>query len=234
MDLFTQLDLYYRDFVTWRKRGCTGPPPAEPAGTRSVYDEWASSQHARYWRATALHEGGHAVVAEIMFPHLVKEVQLGNLSPLSEMLQEIVRESKADFTNGQVVYEFMPIDDDDDARDKLLKRIVVILAGIEFQSMEGFEAADLEVTVEAEGLLIQAMLKLWEQEFNVPRDAQRHILDKVEGLVSDLRRDDGVRKAVTEVADKLMVSSPISGSDVRKIVEANCCSELLERMQARL
>jgi|HubBroStandDraft_6_1064221.scaffolds.fasta_scaffold107585_3 hypothetical protein len=189
---------------------------------------------ARYRRATALHEGGHAVVAEILFPHLVKEVQIGSVSPLSDTLQEIVRETKAGFADGQVVYEIMLVDDADDASDKLLKRIVVVSAGIEFQSMEGFEAPDLEVTVEAEGLLIQATLKQWEKEFNVLPDAQLQILDKVEGLVADLRRDGGVRKAVTQVAEKLMISSAISGSCVRQIVEINCASALLARMRARL
>jgi hypothetical protein len=62
---------------------------------------------------------------------------------------------------------------------------------------------------------------------------QWQILDRVEGIISDLRHNDGVCKAVSEVADELMISSPIPGSSVRQIVERNCGSELLGRMRAR-
>ena len=114
-----------------------------------------------------------------------------------------------------------------------MKRIVIILAGIEFQSLEGFEAADIEVTEEAEGRLIDATFRQFEHNFTISHETQRQILDKVEGRVSALRRDDGVCIAVTEVANKRTVSSPITGSCIRQIIERNCCPELLEKMRRR-
>jgi hypothetical protein len=233
IDLFEKLDRYHRDCWAWKNGGRKGPSPAQPNVSFSVYDEWTKSVSARYRRHTALHEGGHAVVAEILLPHSVKEVQLGNLSPLSEDLQEIVRQGTGDLVDGQVLYEDLPISDDD-AQDVLLKRIVRTLGGMAFQSMEGYEAVDEEVTEATEVRLVGATLEQFEQDFGISADTQDQILVRSERIIADLQRDGGVRKAVTAVADKLMVSSPISGSDVRKIVEANCCSELLERMQARL
>lgn len=210
-----------------------GPSPAQPNVSFSVFDEWAKSLSARYRRHTALHEGGHAVVAEILLPHSVKEVQLGNLSPLTEALREIARQSKGDLVDGQVLYEDWLISDGD-AQDTLLKKIVVALAGIAFQSTEGFEAVDEEVTVAAEGLVVDANLKQFEQHFGISQDTQHQILDRAEGIIADLQRYGEVRKAVTEVADKVMISSPIAGSCVRQIVKTNCSSELLEKMRARL
>ena len=202
MDRFTQLDVYYRDFLTWRSGGCAGPPPAEPAGIRSVHDEWERSLPARYHRATALHEGGARSCRRNILPAFGDR---SAITPLNDLLQEIVRETSTEFVNGRVVYEFLPVDEnDEDVRDKLLKRIVMILAGIEFQSMEGLEAADLEVTEDAEALLIGKTFREFEK-FNVLPEYQLPILDRADGLISDLRGDDGVRKAVTEVADKLVV-----------------------------
>ncbi len=206
-----------------------------PQLNRRAYVRCTTNGRGRYLRDIIgrrhCTKGGHAVVAEIFFPHLVTEVQL---TPLNDLLQEIVRETSTEFVNGRVVYEFLPVDEnDEDVRDKLLKRIVMILAGIEFQSMEGLEAADLEVTEDAEALLIGKTFREFEK-FNVLPEYQLPILDRADGLISDLRGDDGVRKAVTEVADKLVVSSPISGSCVWQIVEGVCCSELLERMRAPL
>ena len=186
MDRFTQLDVYYRDFLTWRSGGCAGPPPAEPAGIRSVHDEWERSLPARYHRATALHKGGAHSCRRNIFPHLVTEVQL---APLNDLLQEIVRETGPEFVNGRVVYEFLPVDEnDEDVRDELLKRIVMILAGIEFQSMEGLEAADWKWP-RSEALLIGKTFREFEK-FNVLPEYQLPILDRADGLISDLRGDD--------------------------------------------
>ena len=173
------------------------------------------------------------MVAEILLPHSVKEVQLGNPSPLSEPLQEIAREGKGDLVDGQVLYEDLPISDDD-AQDLLLKRIVVKWAGIAFQSIDGYETVDEEVTEATEVRLVGATLEQFEQDFGISLDTQRRVLVRAARIIADLQRNGDVRKAVTQVADKLMVSSPISGSGVRKIVEANCCPELLGRMQTRL
>jgi hypothetical protein len=229
---FEQLDSYMRKCYRWRIGGSIGLPPRQPKVARSVYDEWSRSLSARYHRATALHEAGHAVVAEVFFPGLVNEVQLASLSSLIEVVKKFNGEGNGAFVNGKTVYGDFQVSDDD-AKDRLLKRIVIILAGIEFQSLEGFEAADIDMTEEAEGGLIDATLREFEQNFTISRETERQILDKVEGRVSELRRDDGVCIAVTEVADKLTVSSPISGSSVRRIVERNCGSELLGRMRAR-
>jgi len=231
-DEFEQLDSYMRKYYRWRIGGSIGLPPRQPEVARSVYDEWSRSLSARYHRATALHEAGHAVVAEIFFPGLVNEVQLVSLSSLIEAVKKFNGEGNGAFVNGKTVYGGLQVSDDD-AKDRLLKRIVIILAGIEFQSLEGFEAADIEMTEEAEGRLIDATLREFEQNFTISRETEWQILDKVEGRVSELRRDDGVCIAVTEVADKLTVSSPITGSCVRQIVEGNCCPELSERMRAR-
>lgn len=231
-DQFLQLDAYLGKWHGWRIGGSVGLPPRQPDVAHPVYDEWSRSLPARYHRATALHEAGHSVAAEIFFPGLANEVQLASLSSLIEVVKKSNGEGNAAFVNGKTVYGDFQVSDDD-AKDRLLKRIVIILSGIEFQSLEGFEAADIEVTEEAEGHLIDATLREFEQNFTISRETQRRILDKVEGIVSELRRDDGVCIAVTEVADKLTVSSPITGSCVRQIVEGNCCPELLERMRAR-
>jgi len=232
-DVFEQLDQLNRDYCAWRNGGSIGPGPAKPNVSFSVFDEWRKSRSAKYRRHSALHEAGHAVVGEILLPHSVKEAQLGNLSPLSEALQEIARQGKGDLVDGQVLYEDMPVSDDD-VQDVLLKQIVRTLGGMAFQSMEGYEAADEEVTQATEVRLVGARQEQFEQDFGISLATQRRILVRADRIIADLQHNGEVRKAVTEVADKLMVSSPISGSDVRKIVEANCCSELLARMQARL
>jgi hypothetical protein len=231
MEMFKQLDLWMHKLCMWRIGGCIGPSPTPPSVPSEVYVEWARTQPARYRRAVALHEAGHAVVAEILLPYCVKEVQLGNVSVLSEAQQEIVRQSKADFVDGQTVYESPEISDGD-AADWLQRRITVISAGIAFQNLEGFEAADTEVTEDVDAGLINATLAQFEREFQISQDARLEILDRMEGIILDLRHDEGVCKAVTEVADGLLTSSPMPGSGVRQIVERNCSEQLLERVRA--
>lgn len=133
------------------------------------------------------------------------------------------------FIDGQVIYVAEAINiDDSGLLNKVAKQIAVKLAGLSSQSIDGFEAADIDWTRKSEELLIRAVLDQV-SESELPQEDRRAVRVQAERLLTSLLSFNGVRSATTEVADALSAVGVLSGSVVVEIVERNCPVDFLER-----